>query len=81
MQPALVEAEATAISFGRKKKSGGPTVKNLGQRGGQVFFWLTHSVKQKPDPTLLPGEQELSEAGRQGAQEYANDVLAKGGLT
>lgn len=64
MQPALVEAEATRVSFGRKKKDGSRTVKvgdaiRGDQAGGLVYFWLTKEVNQQPDPTVIPSDEAI----------------------
>ena len=51
--PALVEAEATQISIGKKG------VKNKGSVGGRVLYWLRRKVTQKADPSVLPSPEAI----------------------
>ena len=67
IQPALIRRPSQAISITRRKQSDG-TVKTKvhpGQinGGGQVMFWLVHSVTQRADPTVLPSKQEMITTG------------------
>jgi len=61
MQAALVEAEATQVKFGPRRKDGSQKVTHGADLGGKVFYWLAHSVKQKGNPNVIPSEQEITE--------------------
>lgn len=52
---ALVQANRTDISIGKKG------VKNRGESGGGVFFWLVKKVRQEPDSTVIPDAQTLGD--------------------
>lgn len=67
---ALVEREHTPVSFGRKRKDGTRGVKRGENRGGQVWFWLARSVKQKPDPNVLPTQEALLNEAFRGASAW-----------
>jgi len=73
---ALVEAPATKLEFGKKRKDGTRGVKT-DSVGGKIFFWLVKSVTQKPDPTLLPSDQEMIDAATSGANEYFRALLQR----
>jgi len=45
--------------------------------GGKVFFWLVQSVTQKPDPSVLPTDQEMKDAASAGANEYFRALLQR----
>lgn len=61
---ALVETEHTAVSFtqGRGRQKGTTVTKRGEDRGGKVWFWLVNSVKQPPDPTVLPSADTVRAA-------------------
>ncbi len=55
----LVEADASRVSIGRKKKDGTRTVQNAGETGGGIMFWLVKQVVQQPDPNIIPSDAEF----------------------
>lgn len=68
---ALVRAPQTRIQFVRRKRADGTvgtTVKNLGQVGGEVMFWLVRSVGQAADPTVLPYAEHMTTVALQAMQ-------------
>lgn len=69
LQPALIEASATAVTFGRRRKDGTRAVKRGRSLGGRTIFFLTRQVFQRADPTVLPPDQEIIEAALQGGRE------------
>lgn len=74
---ALVTATATNIEFSKHKRKDGtrkitPTSTTL---GGKVAYWLVNSVKQDPDPGVLPDIQELRAKVLQAGREEAARVL------
>lgn len=56
---ALVESAASGVSFGRKKKDGSRAVIQGEALGGRVIFWLVKEVNQKPDPSVLPTNDDI----------------------
>lgn len=62
VRPALVEAQATNIKIGKIKKDGSRSITPTSTSTGRVaIFWLLGSVSQKPDPTVLPSDEQFSE--------------------
>lgn len=62
LRPALIEAQSTALKFGKKKrKDGTVSVKRTIREGGRAVFWLVRSVNQKPDPSVLPSMLSIRE--------------------
>ena len=61
-RPALVRAQQTVFSLGRRRKDGTRSIKNPIEVGGEVYFWLVRSVKPKPHPEAFPTDQVLQEA-------------------
>ena len=64
MQWALVRRASTAVKLTRRKKKDG-TIKTSWKvtevrQGGQVIYWLTTSVTQRPDPSVLPTPLDLA---------------------
>jgi hypothetical protein len=47
------------------------------QQLGLIFFWLVKQVTQQPDPTVLPTEDEMTEAAVKNAEEYIEGVWSK----
>jgi hypothetical protein len=41
---------------------------------GSVYYWLVKSVTQKADPTIIPTDEEITDAASQGASNYLNAV-------
>jgi hypothetical protein len=70
---ALVEADATKVSFGRKRKDGTRKVTQGDTIGGGVMFWLVKSVYQNPDPTVLPSDEQIQAT----AVATVNDLAAR----
>jgi hypothetical protein len=57
---ALIAREAT-VSTGKRK---GQSI------GGEVYFWLVKTAKQKADPTVLPTDSELGTAALNAARSF-----------
>lgn len=55
--PMLVQRAASLIKAVRRK--GEVKIKQVGEQGGGVFFWLRRSVRQRPDRSLLPSDAEI----------------------
>lgn len=72
---ALVERQATKVSFGRTKVDGTRTVKRGEEVGGTVFYWLVESVRQKKDPRALPTHDKMETALRDEARIYVEDLV------
>jgi hypothetical protein len=70
---ALVEADASQVMIGRKKKDGTRSVKQGDTIGGGVFFWLVKSVHQQPDPTAIPDERDIEQV----AMDTLNDLIER----
>jgi hypothetical protein len=72
----LVQALQTSI-VGKR----GQTLKHPERRsdqnttGGLVMFWLVSAVDQEPDPTVLPADEDLSEAARYHGEQYLARLL------
>jgi len=74
MAPALVRAEQTVFSFGRKRKDGTRAVGGLVEVGGEVFFWLAWSVHPKPHPEAVPTTEALQVAAVAALQSYVDSL-------
>lgn len=74
LQPALVRASASQVSFGRKKRDGSRSVKRTGSAGGEVVYWLTPRVFQRADPTVMPAEAEIIKAATDTGDAYLRTV-------
>ncbi|QYM80286.1 hypothetical protein K0B96_06635 [Horticoccus luteus] len=66
LQWALVRRASTAVKLTRRKTKDG-TIKTAWKateirQGGQVIYWLTTSVTQRPDPSVLPTPLDLAAA-------------------
>lgn len=60
---ALVRRASTAIAFRRRKQEDGTTktfVRPSEFRDEAPMFWLSKHVYQKPDPTVLPYEEQMT---------------------
>ena len=59
--------------------------KNRGQEviravpGGLVLFWLTTSVTQKPDESVMPSDADMKAEAREAGDNYLSRLLATGG--
>ncbi len=69
---ALVQNEQTSLvrpNQNRKKDRGvGPIAPET--TGGGIFYWLVDHVYQKPDPTVLPEEEELRDVAFDAGDKY-----------
>jgi hypothetical protein len=70
--PALVEADATQISIGRKKKDGSRTIKNKGETGGKVMFWLRRMVTQRGNEDVIPKVGVIEQAILAAAEDHVS---------
>lgn len=75
LAPALVEASATRVAFGRRRQDGTRKVTPGEAVGGKAFFWLVKKVYQRADPTALPTEGQLAVAATRGANEWARKQM------
>ena len=73
---ALGERDQTNLVF-RKRKGG--TQKASQTIGGRIWFWLVKSVTQKPDPSILPSDQEIEETARQAISTAVAAAFQRGG--
>jgi hypothetical protein len=65
LQWCLIRNASTPISIRhRRQKDGTMKTKILAGdvQGGEVVFWLVHSVNQKADPSVLPSDDKISAA-------------------
>lgn len=63
LQLALVRNLSTPVSIRRRKQKDGSyqlTIARGVERGGEIMYWLTSSVHQKPDPTVLPHDEQMA---------------------
>lgn len=78
--PALIEAQATTLKIGGKRKDGSRNISGASTSTGlKVFFWLARSVNQQPDPTVLPPDSEMVDAAVTAANLAISQSLRKGG--
>lgn len=56
---ALVQAEQTKVSFGKKRKDGSRALQVGNMVGGLVFYWLVKASHQTGDSTVLPSKDEM----------------------
>ena len=73
---ALVEAPATKLEFGKKRKDGTRGVKT-DSVGGKIFFWFVKSVTQPADPSVLPTDDEFRDTAIDAAQDYFERALKR----
>ncbi len=77
---ALVARDATVVRGGKR---GGRNIAGLAGRhkgdalGGEVYFWLVKHVTQRPDPTVLPSDEEMLEAAATAAAQYLDAMFPK----
>lgn len=79
IRPALIEAQSTALKFGAKRKDGTRKVTRTAREGGQAVFWLVGSVTQRPDPSVLPTNDQIREAAFAGIRKYFDLVVKRKG--
>jgi hypothetical protein len=72
---ALVEADATQITYGKKSRNTGLRDFTSETVGGGVYYWLVKSVYQAPDPSVLPADRDIQQV----AEETINDLLKRVG--
>lgn len=72
--PALVQAEASNIKVGRKRKDGSRGVKFTGQVGGLAFFQLIKSATMPAMPDALPQEDEIAGVGVRTTESYIERI-------
>jgi len=72
VQLALVEKTAPKLKGPRgnsKKRAGSPRSETR-----PAIFWLAKTTRHAPDPTVLPTDAQLEEAGRTGIEEVLHDL-------
>lgn len=77
LQPALVEASATNLKFGRKRKDGSRKTTVTGSSGGRAIFFLSKQVFQPADPSVLPTEPEILAAAIKAGEEAAEGIRVR----
>lgn len=75
---ALVEAQATNISFGRQRADGSRKVK-AESTGGGVMFWLVKSVNQAANPDVIPSQFEIAAVCFSTTNDIVDRAIARGG--
>ena len=69
IQPALVEAAASEVKFGKIKKDGTRKVTHTASTlGTHVMYWLCKSVTQQPNPAVLPPDEQWNAEFDKGMQ-------------
>jgi hypothetical protein len=58
---ALVEADASQITYGKKDRKTGQRDFSTETVGGGVYYWLVDSVNQLPDPSVLPADEDIKQ--------------------
>jgi hypothetical protein len=82
LQPALVETRRTEFKVGRKKKDGTQTVTPTRSIiGGGVYFWLTRSVDQDPDPNVIPKNEDMTREAVQAGESFVVREIQRGNLS
>lgn len=76
--PALVEASASKVTFGRKRKNGSRSVSSSAT-GGKAYFFLVKQVFQQADPSVLPTSEQIGAGAAEGARNLLAAAIAKGG--
>lgn len=77
LQPALVEASATNLKFGRKRKDGSRKTNVTGHTGGRAIFFLSKQVFQQADPSVLPSEAAITDAAIKAVENAAAGIRAR----
>lgn len=63
LQPCLVRRAQTTLKYSRRRQKDGTvkiSVKPVAELKPEVMYWLTPSVYQRPDPTVLPYNEQMS---------------------
>lgn len=76
---ALVEAQATEVSFGRKRKDGSRKVTPGNSVGSRVMFWLVKSVRQAANPDVIPSSEQIIETAMVTIDSAIERALRRGG--
>lgn len=71
---ALVEADATQITYGKRDRKSGQRSFSTDTVGGGVYFWLVKSVYQAPDPNVLPADADISSVAMDAIRDLAERV-------
>lgn len=73
-------AAKTFMAFPKGRSSGFIATKDKGrEKGFRVLWWLVPQATHKPDPTVLPGEEEIREAAAKAARSVLRAAKTAGG--
>lgn len=78
---ALARRSASLISIGRRGADGRRAIGRRGSQGGEILFWLVKEVTQKPDPTVLPYNEQIEAAAQRDLTAYVNRLAERSGGT
>jgi hypothetical protein len=67
---ALVQALQTGVKFAKKG------VKRGSEAGGLVMFWLVSQVTQRPDPSVIPSQEEFETEVERAVNDFVSRHLA-----
>jgi hypothetical protein len=76
----LIEAERTDLGLpgrGTKRKKPGTRVKNKGETGGAVMFWLKRSVTQEGNPNIIPSKETINRVVKTAADEWIAERMKR----
>lgn len=76
----LVQAQQSALTFGRKRKDGSRKV-TAREIGGAVFYWLRKSVNQDADPSVIPTDEQIGATALDQVQRAVQRALERGGAS
>jgi hypothetical protein len=74
----LVQADQTQVRF--RKRKGGIRVQKGEEVGGLALFLLKKSVTQRPDPSVLPTEQQILDESRLATRLWIDRQVQRGGF-
>lgn len=74
----LVEEDVNRVKIRRQKKDGSRSVRDLGEYGGGVMFWLVKRVHQVAHPDIVPNEARIGEVVLLAVRDHLS--LLAGGL-
>jgi hypothetical protein len=69
----LVEGELTGKTIRKGKRAGEPATRP--KPGGRLMYVLRTQTDHRPDPTILPTDQQLAEVARDAALDYVGPDL------
>jgi hypothetical protein len=75
---ALVESDRTEVSFGKQRKDGSRKVKRGEERSG-VMFWLKKSVRQQPNPNIIPSDDKIAATATQAVDSFLSRLKQRNG--